>query len=94
MPMSDDLNDLPKYPDQKHEPGLRRRDDPPDRFIDRLRHAWPVYLIFGGLFALWGMAVVVLAVARPGSGLFIGVLMLPAVAALRAGRWLRWRRRD
>jgi hypothetical protein len=92
--MSGDLNDLPKYPDQEHEPGLRRRDDPPDRFIDRLRHAWPVYLIFGGLFALWGSAVVVVAFTKPGSELFFGVLFLPAGAAMFAGRWLRRRGRD
>ena len=78
--MSDNLNDLPKFPtddSKQYEEALGQHEDRPDRLIDRLRHAWPVYLIFGGLLGLWAIAVAVLALTGANSALLLLVLVLP-----------------
>ena len=92
--MSDNLSGLPRFPtddSKQYEEALRRQKDRPDRLIDRLRHAWPVYLIIGGLLGLWAMAVTVLALTRPNSAILFLVLALPVVAAVRIVTRMRWR---
>jgi hypothetical protein len=88
--MSDDLRDLPKFPtdeSKQYEEALRKNKVLPERPLDWLRHAWPVYLIFGGLFGLWVIAITVLALTGAGLAVFI-VVLLPALVAIRiAGRF-------
>jgi hypothetical protein len=92
--MSDDLRDLPKFPTDKskqYEEALGRKKDIQDRPFAWLRHAWPVYLIFGGLFGLWAIAVTVLALTGAGSAVFV-VILLPVLVAIRVASrmWWRW----
>jgi hypothetical protein len=91
--MSDNLNDLPKFPadeSRQYDEALRQHKDRLDRPFDWLRHAWPVYLIIGGLLGLWGIAVAVLAMTGSNSAILIGVL-LPLLVGIRiaAGIWRR-----
>jgi hypothetical protein len=93
--MSDDLRDLPKFPTDKskeYAEALRKNEDIPTRPFDWLRHAWPVYLIFGGLFGLWAIAIAVLALTEGSSAVFV-VALLPVLVGVRIlGRMWWWRR--
>jgi hypothetical protein len=70
--MSDNLTGLPRFPTEESKSfeetihQLHHLQDRPDRLIDRLRHAWPVYTIFGGSLGLWLIALTVVGLGFPG----------------------------
>ena len=77
--MSDPLRGLPEFPSEdsnRYERAMNPQ-NPPDRFVDRLRHAWPVYTIFGVLICFWLMALLITGLSSSGGEVFWLVLSLP-----------------
>jgi hypothetical protein len=88
--MGDNLSSLPQFPGEesrRYEERFRPQDLPPDRIIERLRHAWPTYLIFVGLPLGYIVLVVVFAVARQDWEILYYLMLAPVVFAIRIVVW-------
>lgn len=91
--MSERFRGLPEFPSEesnRYERAMGPRNDPPDRIVDRLRHAWPVYTIFGGLLSLWLLALLATGLSSHGWEAFWVVLSLPLLLLAIAVRVWWW----
>jgi len=60
--MSDDSGGIPKFPGDLSDHLAHRVPEPPDRWSDRIRHAWLLYVMLAILLIAWVTAVVLLVV--------------------------------
>ena len=91
--MGDPIRGLPEFPSEessRYEKKLGPRVEPSDRFVDRFRHAWPVYTILGVLLSGWLFALVAIGLSDLGEGPFLTVLFLPLLALIGAIRLWWW----
>ncbi len=91
--MSDRLRGLPQFPSEdsnRYEREMGPKKHAPDRFVDRFRHAWPVYTIFGVLLCLWLMALLVTGLSSNSWGAFWVVFIVPLIAFLSVIRFWWW----
>lgn len=91
--MTDRTRGLPDFPSEesnRYERTLGPREQPRDRIVDRLRHAWPMYTILGLLLGSWMTALVVVALSSLGWEAFFSVLFFPAIPFLFAVRIWWW----
>ena len=90
--MSERGRGLPEFPSEdaeRYERVLGSK-EAPDRFVDRFRHAWPVYTIFGVLLCLWLAALLVTGLSTSGWEAFLVVLSFPLIPLAIAFRVWFW----
>jgi hypothetical protein len=69
---------------------LSKREEPPDRWIDRLRHSWLLYAVLAVLVPTWIGLMVVAVVFGGKGGIYIAFLILLAPLGIYI-RMLQWR---
>jgi hypothetical protein len=86
----------PKFPGEMSDHLPPKPPEPPDRWRDRFRHAWFVYLAFGFLLTLWIGSMVLLVVYLGTFGWFCSmfVAVLPAAIYFRVMQWRMLTGRD
>ncbi|MDY3563743.1 hypothetical protein R5W23_005359 [Gemmata sp. JC673] len=94
--MSEGFGDLPKFPGDLSDRLPPRLSEPPDRWSDRLRHAWLVYLLLAILGPMWVAALVLTFVylGEPLGFLSLTVVMFPVGLYLRVVTWRTLSGRD
>ena len=94
--MSDGSGGIPKFPGELSDHLPRTTPEPADRWSDRIRHAWLLYLILATLVSVWATALILTIVyfGQPLGYLSFLVVVLPLGIYSRVVMWRRLGGRD
>jgi hypothetical protein len=87
--MSSSFGNGPKFPGDLSD-RLKRPDEPADRWVDRIRHAWLLYAILAVIVPLWVGSMVAVVVFLGSFGWLLAMMIL-TIPLLVYARILQWR---